>query len=330
LEDVQFAVDSLPASYSAANKGRVTKGAALTLKAKVQMTLIQNPPAGWQETITWNEAVTTLEALTKSPFAYSLETDYIKCFDPTNKNGKESVFEVQFGETVNDNNGLVFSWFPLGESAWKDHFGADAPGEGNGTQWNIPTLDLLNAYEPGDPRLDVSVDTVFAGTPDAVIFIDKWMKYSVDTKETPTRNPCNMPIYRFADVKLMLAEAYLRAGETGKAQTQLDDVRNRAFAPGTPPAVTVSEDAIAKERRVELAFEGHRWFDLLRTDKAQAVMAAYGGIERSDPTNAKRKEPQYKIPAAAFEVDDYELRYPVPYYEWIKNPSITTQNPGWQ
>jgi hypothetical protein len=333
LADVQFAADSLPASYSGGNKGRVTKGAALTLKAKVQMTLAQNPPNGWDETVTWGNVVTTLEAITALAPKYELAPSYAACFDPANKNGKEAIFEVQFGETSNENNGLIFSWVPRGDGVWKKVVG-DAADDGAGAGHNIVTLDLLESYEPGDLRKDVSIDTAFTSSTrgegaatytvaDTIYYINKWVVHSIKTEKG--RNPCNMPIYRFADVKLMLAEAYLHAGQTGNAQTQLNDVRNRAFG-GSAPAVTVSHDAIALERRRELAFEGHRWFDLLRTGKAIEVMEAYGVKEKARPSSPGR-EP---FLSKAFNVEPYMLLYPVPYNEWLKNPSIIDQNPEWE
>jgi hypothetical protein len=323
LDDVQFAVDSLPPGYTGANKGRITRGAALTLKAKVQMTLLGTGGSAAE----WGEVVTTLEAITgiTGTYKYELMPNYVDCFDPAKKNGKEAIFEVQYGETVNENNGTVFAWVPRDVDAWKAIVGDG--GDGNGSAWNIPTRDLVNSYEPNDTRLDVSVQEVSAGSYSSapLPYINKWIHYSMTTEKS--RNPCNMPIYRFADVKLMLAEAYHRAGQTGKAQIELNDVRTRAFAPNTPPTVTGDFlRAVERERRVELAFEGHRWFDLLRTGRTKDVMHAYGQSERANPT-CDRNGTAYSD--RAFEVQDYMLLYPVPYYEWIKNPSITTQNPEW-
>jgi hypothetical protein len=323
LADVQFAIDSLPTGYTGADKGRITRGAALTLKAKVQMTLLGTGGSAAE----WGEVVNTLEAITSitGTNKYELMSLYVDCFDPTKKNSKEAIFEVQYGETVNENNGTVFAWVPRGGDAWKTI--VNDGGDGNGSAWNIPTRDLVNSYEPDDTRKDVSVQEISAGTYSSmpVPYINKWIGYSMTTEKS--RNPCNMPIYRFADVKLMLAEAYYRAGQPGKAQTELNDVRTRAFAPNTPPPVTGDFLlAVERERRLELAFEGHRWFDLLRTGRAKEVMHTYGITERANPT-CDRNDTPYSD--RAFEVQDYMLLYPVPYHEWIKNPSITEQNPQW-
>jgi hypothetical protein len=313
LADVQFAADSLPPTYSSGDKGRITRGAALTLKAKVQMTLAGADPAKWQE------VVATLEAITNITPKYALMPNYGSCFDPKQKNNAEAIFEVQYGETANESNGMVFSWVPMGKDAWATIVGDGS--DGNGSTWNIPTNDLIADFATGDSRKDTSI-----GELDGVPYIKKWIVHSSKTEKY--RNPCNMPIYRFADVKLMLAEAYYRAdGNTSRADAPLQEVRTRAFAPNPAPAVTGDFLlAVERERRLELAFEGHRWFDLLRTGRAADVMHAYGEREKANPTAGRSAA----FPDGAFDVKPYMLLYPVPYYEWIKNPSITEQNPEWQ
>ncbi|HMP94681.1 MAG TPA: RagB/SusD family nutrient uptake outer membrane protein, partial [Phnomibacter sp.] len=106
---------------------------------------------------------------------------------------------------------------------------------------------------------------------------------------------CNWPVYRYADAMLMLAEC-LNEGSFPNAQafTLLNQVRNRAGLPAktqgnADPALAINSQAdfrlaIERERQVELAGEGHRWFDLVRTGRAAQVMAAHGVVERSIKT----------------------------------------------
>jgi hypothetical protein len=106
----------------------------------------------------------------------------------------------------------------------------------------------------------------------------------------------NFLVYRYADVKLMLAECLNEQGfvANGEAFTLLNEVRTRAgvaskSTTATDPLLRVSTQdefrtAIASERQLEFAFENHRWFDLLRTDKATAVMQAHGTREKAGKT----------------------------------------------
>jgi hypothetical protein len=193
---------------------------------------------------------------------------------------------------------------------------------------------MIRAYEPGDKRKDISVSLGYednSGNFVAVPYINKWIIYSPAT--TINQNPCNMPIYRYADVLLMLAEALNEAGyqANGEAFTLLNSIRQRAgladLTAAQAPDQAAFRLAIEKERRVELAFEGHRWFDLLRTGRALEVMRAFGVIEKNDPSTERPS--QWPFSPNAFDIQPYMLLYPVPYTERIKNPSVIIQNPGY-
>jgi hypothetical protein len=127
-------------------------------------------------------------------------------------------------------------------------------------------------------------------------------------------------VYRYADVLLMLAESLNEEGQPGAALPFLNQVRQRA---GLSPATTTDQgqlrDTIAHERRVELAFENHRWFDLVRTGQAIAVMTAYG-------TGQKQAFP-FLLPTA-YNVTPNKLIYAIPFRETQVNPGLG-QNPGY-
>jgi hypothetical protein len=97
----------------------------------------------------------------------------------------------------------------------------------------------------------------------------------------------NWPVYRYAEVLLFLAEALNEQGKSADALPYLNMVRDRAFGVGSATVTITSQgdlrDIILRERRVELAFENKRWFDLLRTGRAKDVITAYGNRVKSKP-----------------------------------------------
>jgi hypothetical protein len=131
----------------------------------------------------------------------------------------------------------------------------------NGRREVAPTAELLAAYEAGDDRYDASL--AFAGQlPYAIKYDD--LSIGAD----------NVIVLRLAEMYLIRAEALARtAGNIQAIRDDIDVIRNRANLPDTP-ANTHADllRVIEKERRVEFAFEGHRWFDLVRTERAIDVL----------------------------------------------------------
>jgi hypothetical protein len=128
------------------------------------------------------------------------------------------------------------------------------------------------------------------------------------------------PVYRYSDLLLMLAESLNEQGQSGAALPYLNQVRQRA---GVPPATTASQsmlrDTIAHERRVELAFENHRWFDLVRTGQAVSVMTAYGILQR---------QAWPFLLSNTYNIAPNKLIYAIPFRETQTNPGLS-QNPGY-
>lgn len=289
IADATIAIAKLPVSYtSETDKGRLTKGAAEALLAEVYMTQQK-----------FDLAVPLLQDVIASK-VYHLNANYADNFDITKKNGPESVFEIQYMEGPNGlGSDFMDSFIP-----W-DYYDSDITGFEiqNGAQngWNIPTQDLLNAYEEGDKRKDASV---FEFTSDEygidLPFIKKYQSFSA--VQFVMAN--DFPVYRYADVYLMLAECLNEQGFAagGDAFHYLNLVRERAglkdkSAGNANPALSVNNQddfraAVAHERQVELAFENHRWFDLLRTGKATAVMQAHAVDERAYKSDSWDINPQ--------------------------------------
>ena len=272
LPDVQFAIDSLPLAVPAAQRGRLTKSAARMLLAKVYM--VQRRFA---------DAASLLQTIASSGF--SLNAQYVRNFDPAFKNGPESIFEVQADPVLGYSFGFMSSWTPWGTGTRIWPGGANSRGG-----LNQPTQTLDQAYEPNDVRKVVTIGVDGTGAA-AIRFMRKFLYWDAVQRA----NACNWPVYRYADAMLMLAEC-LNEGSFPNAQafTLLNQVRNRAGLPAktqgnADPALAINSQAdfrlaIERERQVELAGEGHRWFDLVRTGRAAQVMAAHGVVERSIKT----------------------------------------------
>jgi len=261
--------------------GRATSGAARTLLANVYIVLEE-----------WAKAEVLLQEVVASN-EYSLMLEYENVFSTStgNKNNAESVFEIQFIEGSAGLNGTFLYNFmprPMSPTELVTITGTSNPqpldGEGN----NTPTPDIIAAFEPGDKRKDVSVGYItLAGsfrTDKTYPYIKKYAK----THQLNNNHGMNWPVYRYSEVLLFLAEALTKQGKDGSSYLNL--VRKRA---GLGDATGDLLEAIYKERRVELAFENKRWFDLVRTGKAIETITAYGARLKANP------EAYYYPPGAA-------------------------------
>ncbi|WP_111672579.1 RagB/SusD family nutrient uptake outer membrane protein [Algoriphagus litoralis] len=250
--------------------GRVTSGAARTLLANVYINQKK-----------WSEAEQVLAPII-SGGQYMLMPSYDMAFSENvaNKNNAESVFEVQFIEGAAGLQGNFMYQFmprPISAAELQPIMGTSNPqpidGEGN----NIPTPDIIEAYEEGDLREDVSIGYVFLSgafqDPKTLPYIKKF--------ESPhsqhNNHGMNFPIYRYAEVLLFMAEVLNEQGKTAEAIPLLNQVRSRAgLAATTASGQADVREAIFKERRVELAFENKRWFDIQRTDRIQEIIVPFG------------------------------------------------------
>jgi tetratricopeptide (TPR) repeat protein len=275
IKDLTEAVAVLPekSQYGSVDLGRVTKGAAKGYLAKVYLTLGNFAKAEQHAT----EVINSKE--------YSLFPSYGDQFLIENENCSESVFEIQ---------ATLVSAETLGSVQWNQIQGVrGTPNLGWG--FNRPSDDLVANYEPGDPRREATILYVGEVLPDGSALVEdnpEMFNERYNQKAwTPTHlgfqenSPGNIRIFRYADILLIAAEAMNENGKSAEAITIVNQIRKRAR--GTLPANLVLPDltskgkdadrlAIWKERRIELAMEQHRWFDLVRQKRAAEVMKAAG------------------------------------------------------
>ena len=282
IKDLEFALAN--ANTTAVNKGVFTKGVANALLAKVYAT---KPIKDWTKVNQYCDA--TIAG------GYSLFGNFSGLFDPANKNNSEAIWEMQF----DGNGGRHGNWMPgiITGTGWK--------------RFNTPSNDLVKAYDDeGDlVRKNASIlfkDVSSDGWSDAY-----WSKsnYPFINKYRADDKSDNYKI-RLADIILLKAEAVNELSSAGWSASKLlvDQIRRRVNLGGTPAADQAAMRlAIEKERRLELAFEGHRWFDLLRTDRAIAVMNA----QKDGSGNSLN----YNVTAP-------ELLFPIPQQEQDRNPNI--------
>ena len=310
--DLADAVKLLPATYPASGKGKVTKGAAVALLGKVYLTR-KNYAA----------ATTTLKDILS--LGYSLNANYKDNFDPAKKNGPESIFEVQYqgGNDLGEQSNFVYVFAPrLSQGAVTGYANTTPSGR------NIPTRDMINAYEAGDLRKDISLKTGYTlnGTFVGIPYINKYAY----PHTISGRSDNNWPVLRYSDALLMLAESINEsAGPTAEALGYVNAIRKRA---GLADLAGLSKEglraAIMQERRVELAFENHRWFDLQRTmtpAELTAFMNAHGAREKANPTVSRGG---IAFNALDYVYSDFEYYLPIPAPQILINNKLT-QNPGY-
>ncbi|MDO9551220.1 RagB/SusD family nutrient uptake outer membrane protein [Rhodonellum sp.] len=285
ISDVEQAIQLLPLR-SAQGVGRVSSGTARMLMADILITKKR-----------WVEAEAQLVEIVNSG-QYGLMANYEDAFSETaaNKNTKESLFEVQFLEGAAGMNGnFMYQFMPRPMSAQEltplsgTTNAQPLDGQGN----NVPTPDIIAAYEPGDIRKEASIGFVNLSGSLRENKTYPYIKKFVREHSLHNNHGMNWPIYRYAEVLLFLAEALNEQGKSGEAAVFLNQVRNRAgLANTTASGQAGLSEAIFQERRVELAFENKRWFDITRNDRVQEIIGAFGVRALANPQD-------YYYPAGA-------------------------------
>lgn len=310
ISDLEYAIEKLPtrSEWGTANLGRVTKGTARGLLAKVYLYKqdYQNAYKYAKDVIDSKE--------------YELDSSYRNLFAPDNTYSKENMMPGHYiyqniaGRTRNP---MVEFW--------------GIPGSGLGSAFFAPSADLVNAYEEGDPRKDATIfvkkEKIEGYTKDikwsdGYEYANKKVIWPYDTWPNGDffSQELNLTFLRYAEVLLIFAEAANETGNSSDALNALEQVRVRARSGKDvlPRIVETDKDklreVIWKERRIELAFEGQRWFDLMRYEK---VVPNYS-------TNLL-----HSLGRTNFEYNKYS-KFPIPLLYVTSSNGILEQNQYWK
>ncbi len=279
LADLATAAAGLPDAWDSGNTGRVTSWAATSYIGKVNV-FKQD----------WAAAITAFEDVIQNG-PYMLMPDFASNFNYDTENNAESIFEIQFGGPFSDDNIWVFDDthsenFKASQGIARSYYwdaANGAPGGKNG--WWPATQSLVDAFEDGDPRAELTyykegdMYYVFnSGEAVEIPYDPSWSstgytlrKYNGDYNSVAANHSPNEQSdfnnerwFRFAELKLLYAEALIEGGgDVGIAEQQINDIRGRV---GLPPLVAGLDltEALRQEKRVEMALEPHRWFDIVR------------------------------------------------------------------
>ena len=297
--DLAEAAAVLPPTYTGADIGRATKGAALALHAKVAMY-----QGKWQEVLDLTNQVMGL--------GYSLFPSFEGLFRVENENNSESIFEIQ---------AAIIPGNPAASNSQYSQVQGVRGSVGGGWGFNVPTPDLAAAFESGDPRRDATIifrgettpqgDAIPAAGDNPMYNQKSYVPFGQYVSGYSEGAQQNIRFLRYADVLLMNAEANNELGNTAAALASLELVRERARGgdPSILPEITTTDQAALRqeiwdERRVELAMEFDRYFDVIRQGRGEAVFGPLGW------------EPHNEV-------------WPIPQSEIELSTGVLTQNPGY-
>ena len=281
IADLEGAIANAP---SGTEKYRANKNFAYGLLAKVYAS---KPNPDWMKVKQYAANISGV----------SLLPVYDQLFDGTHEANTESIFEAD------GNSGTVWAW---GSSMFY------------GTDWkkfNVPSNDLVKAFNDAGDSQRLNSTVKFS----PVSWSDKYWtsnNYPFMYKMRKTDGTQNFYILRYADVLLLQAEAAVRTGDYTGAAGYINQVRARVGL--SPVAISSETDGIQKvlqERKLELAFEGQRWFDLKRTGTAVAILS-------------QQKDGNGVILPYAGNINQNRLLWPIPQGQRDNNQNLT-QNSGY-
>jgi hypothetical protein len=299
ISDLKNATN-LPKTYTGANIGRATGGAAHALLAKVYVARKQ-----------WSSALVQLNAVINGGYGYALFPNFRDAFQKPTKNGVEHIFSAQFETNLGATNSTQY----LSQSFVSFNTGTfpiDIPADSS----------VYKLYSANDTRRAVTFySSVYnAATGQTVVYnnaytpyYNKFVDYSLTPLTTQAQSGINYPVIRYADVLLLYAEVQneLSGGPTADAYASINKVRTRAGIANLTAGLSQSSfrDSVFLERRKEFIQEGNRWFDLARQGETALLTAVH------------------KLPAKSA-ASSKNILFPIPLVEVQLNP-LLKQNPGY-
>ncbi len=360
LQQLDKAAPLLPLKHTSVNMGRITKGAVLAIKSRALLyaaSPLNNPTndiSKWQLAADAAKAVIDLNQ-------YALYPDYKSLFLASTIYNSEIIWTRPFNRQLDIENAYVeLSQYPNGYGGFAQvhplqNIVDDYETLNGKLPKNDPSYDPQNPYVNRDPRFYASI--LYDGAPFKGREVETFLPKGQDSNEGSSQpwnatqtgyyqrkfldetitNPGGTNIgstpwtfIRYAEILLNYAEAKFNLGDEATCRDYLNKIRSRPSV--NMPAVTESGAALLarlqNERRIELAFEDHRWFDVRRWKIAPIVLNVPGkrmAITKNPATGKKTYTVVEFQPRAFF---DKNYLVPIPQYEIAKNPKLT-QNPGY-
>lgn len=264
--DLRDAIAALPPSIATSERGRVSKYAAQAFLAKVYL---------YQKK--WAQSKALCDEIISSN-QFSLLNNYALIWREQGEFSVESIWEIN---AIADNP-------PKGIQQYTEVQGMRGSGLGDfGWGFNVPSNDLVNAYEPGDLRkaatILVSGSTLWDGFETSNTLPNPFYSYKAYVSRTAEsffdrgQSNKNLRVFRYGEILLIKAEVENELNDTTASKMALNQIRQRAGLAGINAInKTILRNNIYKERRVEMAFEHDRMFDLRRTGRAATVLQAHG------------------------------------------------------
>lgn len=298
ISDLEDAISKL--SDNTDEEGRATKGAANALLAKVWA---QSPTRDYAKVVQYCDAVIN------SPAGYRLTNTYEELFNGNNYNNSESIFEVQhIGGTPQGNWGPQLFLPPsISGDGWR--------------KYATPSVNLINEFNNKTDNIRLNASVLF----EVPGWIDEYwsplgseaIPFVYKQKHADGWNSGDQfYIIRLADILLLKAEALAKLGQGDRGRALLNQVRLRAGLAATTATDNQLDDAILNERRLELAFEAQRWYDLVRNNKVIEVMNNLQERDRISGANTN------------YNMTEHKKILPIPLLEIDRNPALE-QNPGY-
>ncbi|WP_160367674.1 RagB/SusD family nutrient uptake outer membrane protein [Sphingobacterium humi] len=362
LKDIDEAIALLPSSYDAANMGRITKDAAMALKSRVLLYRASPLNNTTNDRTKWEAAAKAAKDVIDLG-KYALFSDYRTLFLEENRYNSEIIWQRPYNQLVSPEAVYVeLSSYPNGYNGFAQiHPLQNLVDDYETIRGVLPENDPLyndqDPYKDRDPRFYASilhdgmlwkgreVETFLPGGKDSNegsispwnasetgYYSRKFVNERINKPSSTNMSQTPWTFFRYAEILLNYAEANYFLGNEALAREYVNLVRNRPSVKMPPIPATVTGpalfDRIVNERRVELVFELHRWYDIRRWKIAPQVMN--GDILRMDiRKNTTTGVKQYKKMVwkkAVFTDKDYLL--PIPQDEMDKN-ELFVQNPGY-